>query len=283
MARIAILGAGGKMGCRLTDNLLKSSSSHELLLVEVSEAGQAKIAEKGLRTTQEVDALAQAEVLILAVPDRVLGKVAHHAVPKVNPGTLVITLDPAAAHAGEFPQREDISYFVTHPCHPNVFDHYETVAERDDFFGGVHARQAIVCALMQGPDEHYSLGERLAKEFYAPVTRSHRITVEQMAILEPTMAETCGIALIRALREVLEEAVRRGVPRAAAEDFMHGHIKVELGIAFGLAPFPFSDGAQLISGYGEEQIFKSDWLKLFEPENVKEQTRMIVSGKIAEK
>jgi hypothetical protein len=64
---------------------------------------------------------------------------------------------------------------------------------------------------------------------------------------------------------------------------MHGHIKVELGIAFGLAPFPFSDGAQLISGYGQEQIFKPDWLKLFEPESVKEQTRMIVSGKIAEK
>jgi hypothetical protein len=194
--------------------------------------------------------------------------------------TIVVTLDPASAHAGELPKRDDISYFVTHPCHPNIFDHYETTAERDDFFGGVHARQAIVCALMQGPDEHYELAESLAKEFYGPVTRSHRITVEQMAILEPTMAETCGIALIRALREVMEEAVRRGVPRAAAADFMYGHIKVELGIAFGLAPFPFSDGAQLISGYGQEQIFRDDWLKVFEPESVLEQTRMIVDGKV---
>jgi hypothetical protein len=161
-----------------------------------------------------------------------------------------------------------------------VFDHFESIQERDDFFGGVHARQAIVCALMQGPEAHYELGERLAKQFYGPVTRSHRITVEQMAILEPTMAETCGIALVKALREVLDEAVRRGVPREAAQDFMYGHIKVELGIAFGMAPFPFSDGAKLIAGYGQQQIFRDDWLSLFEPASVKEQTRMIVTGRV---
>ena len=185
---------------------------------------------------------------------------------------------PVRSHAGELPQRADISYFVTHPCHPNVFDHHETIAERDDFFGGVHAKQAIVCALIQGPDEHYALGESLAREFYGPVTRSHRITMEQMAILEPTMAETCGIALIKALREVMEEAVRRGVPREAAADFMYGHIKVELGIAFGLAPFPFSDGATLISEYGQQRIFQPDWLAVFEPADVRAQSKMIVAG-----
>ncbi len=278
MTKIAILGAGGKMGCRLTDNLLKSAQRHELMLVEVSEIGKERIAERGLSTTPESTAIEQADVAILALPDRLLGTVARIAVPQARPGTIFITLDPAAAHAGDLPKREDISYFVSHPCHPNVFDHFETSAERDDFFGGVHARQAIVCALMQGPEEHYSIGEALAKQFYGPVTRSHRITVEQMAILEPTMAETCGIALVRALREVLEEAVRRGVPRAAAEDFMYGHIKVELGIAFGLAPFPFSDGAALISGYGKEHIFKENWLSLFDPASVKEQTQMIVKG-----
>lgn len=280
MTNIAILGAGGKMGCRLTDNLLKSESDHELLLVEVSQAGRELIQQRGMATVELDQAVAQAEVVILALPDRVLGKVAREVIPKLNAGTMVMTLDPAAAHAGELPERNDISYFVTHPCHPNVFDHFETAEQRDDFFGGVHAQQAIVCALMQGPDEHYQLGEKLAKEFYGPVTRSHRITVEQMAILEPTMAETCSIALIRALRAALDEAVNRGVPREAAEDFMYGHIKVELGIAFGRAPFPFSDGAKLIAGYGEQKIFQNDWLSLFQPDCVKEQTRMIVSGKL---
>lgn len=278
MTTIAMIGAGGKMGCRLVDNLVKVTPPHELLLVEVSDPGKANIAARGLETTAQADALPRAEVVILALPDRVLGKVAHQMIPELRSGTLVITLDPAAAHAGELPVRDDISYFVTHPCHPNVFDHFESIAERDDFFGGVHARQAIVCALMQGPEEHYQLGEDLAKQFYGPVTRSHRITVEQMAILEPTMAETCSIALVTALREALEETVRRGVPRAAAEDFLYGHIKVELGIAFGLAPFPFSDGAKLIGGYGKSRILKEDWLDLFDPESVKLQTQMIVRG-----
>ncbi len=280
MVKIAILGAGGKMGCRLTDNLLKCETPHRLLLVENGADGQRRIAERGMKVVELSDAFGQAEVVILALPDRLLGEISDSVIPQLKPGTLVITLDPAAAHAGDLAAREDISYFVTHPCHPNVFDHFATADERDDFFGGVHARQAIVCALMQGPEEHYELGESLARQFYGPVTRSHRITVEQMAILEPTMAETCGIALVRALREVLEEAVRRGVPREAAEDFMYGHIKVELGIAFGLAPFPFSDGAKLIAGYGQQRIFRDDWLSLFEPESVKEQTRMIVSGKV---
>ncbi|MCA9157339.1 MAG: NAD(P)-binding domain-containing protein [Planctomycetales bacterium] len=276
MTCIAIIGAGGKMGCRLTDNLVKSPSKHELLLVEVNEAARSKIEQRGLATIDQADALARAEVVILALPDRVLGRVAESIVPQLNPSTIVMVLDPAAAWADKLPVRDDISYFVTHPCHPNVFDHFETQAERDDFFGGVHARQAIVCALMQGPEEHYAIGEDLAKEFYGPVTRSHRVTVEQMAILEPTMAETCGIALIKALREVLEETVRRGVPRAAAEDFMFGHIKVELGIAFGLAPFPFSDGALVISEFGQKQIFQPNWLQVFEPDNVKQQTQLIV-------
>jgi D-apionate oxidoisomerase len=254
---IAIMGAGGKMGCRLTDNLAKTE--HNLLLVESGEKGRDRISERGMTTTPQVEALARAEVVILAVPDRILGKVAHEIVPGLKAGTILITLDPAAAHAGELPTRADISYFVTHPCHPNVFDHFPTEAERDDFFGGVHARQAIVCALMQGPEEHYAVGEGLARQFYAPVTRAHRVTVEQMAILEPTLAETCSIAFLTALREALE---------------------VELGVAFSRVPFPFSDGAKLIAEYGARKIFRKDWLKLFEPESVREQVRMIVAGEL---
>jgi hypothetical protein len=280
MSTIAILGAGGKMGCRLTDNLVKHD--HTLLLVEVSDGGRQRVAERGHQTTAQEAALARAEVVILALPDRVLGKVAHEIVPQLKSGTMVITLDPAVAHAGGLPVRDDLSYFVTHPCHPNVFDRLETEAERNDFFGGVHARQAIVCALMQGPEADYAKGESLARQFYGPVTNSHRITVEQMAILEPTMAETCGIAFVMAMREALEETVRRGVPRAAAEDFMFGHIKVELGIGFGKAAFPFSDGAKLMAEYGRRRIFQKDWLSLFSPESVQAQVRMIVEGSLVQ-
>jgi hypothetical protein len=94
------------------------------------------------------------------------------------------------------------------------------------------------------------------------------------------MAETVGIALIAALRESLEEVVRRGVPRAAAEDFLYGHIKVPLGIAFGRVNFPFSDGARLIAEYGRQRVLQPDWKRVFEPDSVTEQVRVIVSGKL---
>jgi hypothetical protein len=133
---------------------------------------------------------------------------------------------------------------------------------------------------MQGPEAHYVLGEKLARDFFAPVTRSHRITVEQMAMLEPGMAETVGIALIMALREALEEVVKRGVPRAAAEDFLYGHIKVPLGIAFERVQFPFSDGARLIAEYGRQRVLQPDWKKVLEPDSIREQVKAIVSGSL---
>ncbi len=277
MIHLTLLGAGGKMGCRITDHL-QSHPDYTMHYVESGERGLINLSQRGVTPTPREEALRVADAVILALPDRVLGKVAHDVVPQLRPGTLVITLDPAAAFAGELPPRPDISYFVSHPCHPSVFDHFQTEAEINDFFGGTHARQAIVCALMQGPEEHYALGEKIARDFYAPVTRSHRMTVEQMAILEPTMAETCGIALLIELREAMEEAIRRGVPREAAEDFMYGHIKVVLGIVFGRVGFPLSDGAKLIAGYGRDRMFNPNWKELFDLSSVKQQVETIVRG-----
>lgn len=279
MTSIALLGAGGKMGCRITDHL-RNFPAYSLCCVETGEAGRARLAQRGITPQNAETVLPAADVVILALPDQVLGTVARETVPQVRPGTLVFMLDPAVAFADELPARQDISYFVSHPCHPSVFDHFETEAEIRDFFGGTHARQAIVCSLIQGPEAHYAWGEQIARDIYSPVTRCHRITLEQMAILEPTMAEVCGIALIQALREAMEEAIRRGVPREAAEDFMYGHIKVPLGIAFGRTEFPFSDGARLIAEYGRERLLKPDWKHVFELDRVREQARAIVNGRL---
>ena len=274
---IALLGAGGKMGCRVTDHL-RDNPAYRLLYVEVSERGRAALARRGVSITVQDEAVKQADVVILALPDRVLGKAAHAIVPLVRPGCIVVTLDPAAAHAGELPARSDISYFVTHPCHPSVFELEENPEAREDFFGGIKAPMPIVCALAQGPEEHYSVGEKLARDFFAPVTRSHRVTVEQMAILEPAMAETVTACLIGVIREAMDEAIRRGVPPEAARDFMYGHIKVPLGIAFERVNFPFSDGAKLIMQYGRQRMLRPNWKELFEPASVKEQVVAIVRG-----
>ena len=277
MMTIALLGAGGKMGCRVTDHL-KDNPAYRLLYVEVSERGRAALSQRGVSVTPQDEAVRQADVVILALPDRVLGKAAHAVTPLVRPGGMIITLDPAAAHAGDLPARPDISYFVTHPCHPSVFTWEDDPEARADFFGGVTAPMPIVCALAQGPEEHYAMGESLARDFFAPVTRAHRVTVEQMAILEPAMAETVTACLIGVIREAMDEAIRRGVPAEAARDFMYGHIKVPLGIAFEQVHFPFSDGAKLIMEYGRQRMLRPDWKDLFEPASVKEQVVAIVRG-----
>lgn len=269
MTKIALLGAGGKMGVRLAINLQDTRFSVDP--VEVSEEGRARLKDAiGTECVDRSQALADADVVILAVPDRLIGQISHDIVNEVKSGAALIVLDAAAPHAGKMPRRDDVTFFVTHPCHPSIYGFESDPEAQRDFFGGVHAKQAIVCALMQGPEEHYALCEEVAKAIYAPVVRAHRCSVENIAVLEPAMSETVGATLCLALRDAVEEAVRRGVPREAAMDFMLGHLNIELSIAFDIFPEgKFSDGALLAIDQAKSVIFKEDWLEqVFDPDAV---------------
>jgi D-apionate oxidoisomerase len=268
MTKVALLGAGGKMGVRLARNLV--GEPYEVAHVEISEEGRERLRkELGFDCVDADAALAAADIVLMAVPDALIGKIAKGFIDKVRPGCAIIMLDAAAPHAGELPERGDVTYFVTHPCHPPLFDDEIDAAARADFFGGVRAKQHIVCALMQGPEEHYDLCEQVARTIYKPVMRSHRVSVEQLAILEPALSETVGATLVTAMREAVDEAVRRGVPREAAMDFMLGHLKIELGILFEAFPGQFSDGALMAIENAKPQILRDDWLeKVFAPEAV---------------
>lgn len=275
MTKIALMGAGGKMGVRLASNL--KGARFDIAPVEVAQEGRARLRDAtGLECVEVGQALSRAAVVVLAVPDRAIGTVAHEIVPRLDPGTAVIVLDAAAPHAGEMPERGDVTYFVTHPCHPPIFNDEDGDA-RLDFFGGVKAKQHIVCALMQGPEDHYALCEEVARTIYAPVMRAHRCTVEQIAILEPALSETVGATLALALREATDEAVRRGVPEEAAHDFMLGHLNIELAIAFGIFPDgKFSDGALHAITKAKPQIFRDGWLdRVFAPDSVLKSVRDI--------
>ncbi|MEK0314433.1 phosphogluconate dehydrogenase C-terminal domain-containing protein [Cohnella sp. 56] len=265
---IALIGAGGKMGCRIADNLNKGS--HRTRYVEIGERGVARLAERGLATTAQNEAVASADIVILAVPDVAIGRISAGVVPQMRSGAMLIVLDPAAAYLDQLPMRNDVTYFVTHPCHPPVFNNETTSEAKRDLFGGVAAKQAIVCALIQGPEADYEAGERIAREMYAPVMRTHRITVEQMAVLEPAMAETVGAMMATVLGEAMEEAVRRGVPYEAAKDFMLGHINIELAIVFEKVN-PFSDACLVAIEYGRKAMIKEGWRELFQPESIREQ------------
>jgi len=272
---IALFGAGGKMGCRLTDNLLKST--YRLLPVEVSEGGLSRLSQRCLTSIAQDQAVSEADIVILALPDTALGSISHELVPKMKSGAMLMVLDPAAAHARVLAEREDMPLFVTHPCHPPLWNN-EQGAAREDFFGGIAAKQNIVCAIERGSDAQYRRGEDLARTMYAPVERAHRITVEQMAILEPAMAETVAAMCCTIIFEAYQEAIHRGVPAEAAHDFIMGHVNIPLGIVFGVAGNPFSDGARLIINYGRNRIINPDWKSVFEPDSVLEQVNAIVSG-----
>lgn len=268
--KITLIGAGGKMGCRLTDNL--KNSGYEMSYVEVNPAGLERLAQRGVVVSASDDVVPSADVIILAVPDIYIGKVATDMLGKFKKGAIVVTLDPAAAVGGHLPKREDISYFVSHPTHPSVFNWEEDKKRHFDYFGGITARQAIVCALMQGPEEHYKTGEALAIAMYAPVTRAHRITVEQMALLEPGLAETFLGAVMFTMREAMDEVIKMGVPKDAVFDFFMGHINIDLALCFDQIPGGvFSDACYKAIQIGKPLIFKDDWKKVLDPEHVKYQ------------
>ena len=112
----------------------------------------------GLECVSPDEALKGAEVVILAVPDTHIGKVAAGINDRLQAGTMVVALDAAAPFAGHLPARPDLTYFVTHPCHPPIFNDETDIAAKRDHFGGLLAKQHIVSALMQGPESALCTG-----------------------------------------------------------------------------------------------------------------------------
>lgn len=274
---IALFGAAGKMGTRISAKMA-DDPDYRMLYIEAGEAGQARLRARGVEPTSPEQAAREADVVILAIPDTAIGAVAKRLVPMLKSGTLVICLDPAAPYSGDLPERADVSYFVTHPCHPPLINDEVDWEARRDFFGGI-AKQHIVCALMQGPEADYAVGEAIARRMFAPVMRAHRVTVEQMAVLEPALSETVVLTCMTVIREAVDEAIRAGVPAEAAFDFVLGHMNVNVGILFGFLDAQISDGAKLAVQRGKEKIFQPDWRKVFARENVLSEVKAITQGR----
>jgi hypothetical protein len=274
MTRIALIGAGGKMGYRLAGKLARSR--FDMCYAEASAAGRDRLREGlGVESVDTAEAVGGADVIILAVPDTVIGKVAGAIEKDLRPGTMLIVLDAAAPFAGHLPRRDDLTYFVTHPCHPPIFNDETEMEAKRDHFGGVAAKQHIVSALMQGPEEAYALGEEIARIIWAPVMRSHRITVEQMALLEPGLSETLCASLLDVMREAMDEVVKRGVPKEAARDFLLGHMNVLGAVIFEETPGVFSDACNKAIEFGKPMLMRDDWKRIFEPDELMDSIRRI--------
>lgn len=276
MTKISLIGAGGKMGLRLSHNLLKSS--YETFYFEKSPAGKQKLKDMGVTVSDNYLLIVESDIIILAVPDVDLGEVSKMIIPTMKAGAMVFILDPACALAGQLLHRDDLTYFIAHPSHPSIFNWEPDEKSQHDYFGGSLAKQAVVCALFKGKDEDYLIGEDLAKVIYAPVVKTHRITAEQMGMLEPALVETLCSSLQVVVKEGLDEVIRLGVPRDAAYDFLLGHINIQLAVIFGQIPGAvFSDAANKAIVRGKPMLIKDDWKKVFEPQNIREQIKAITS------
>ncbi|MFE6626935.1 phosphogluconate dehydrogenase C-terminal domain-containing protein [Streptomyces rochei] len=271
---VAVIGAAGKMGQRVSDNLV--DSDFRVLYSEASPKGQELIRGLGRELTESKNAAAEADVVILAVPDVVLGKVSEELVPLMKPGTIVLTLDPAAAYAGLLFAREDIHYACAHPCHPSVFLERTTKEEWQDTFGGIAAPQEVVAAYEGGDAARQELAESVIRVMYAPVVDVHWVTVKQLAVLEPTLVETIACMVGALLTEALHETVHTvGVPEKAARAMLLGHTQVALANTL-KGSNPFSDACLIAMDYGRESIVREDWKKVFEDEELdKVITRML--------
>jgi len=261
MIKLAFFGAGGKMG-RMISKRLSGSGLFDLRCVEIAEEGIKALEEMGLGVIPAEEAVADVDAVVFAVPDADVLDITHEIVPKVPSGTLIVMLDPCAAHSGRLPKRDDVAYFVSHPCHHSFLE-----KERGEY---------IVTALHQGQEKDYELGVKIAKTMYGRVLGVHRLTVAQIVLLEPAISETVAGACLTIIREGFDEVVRQGVPEKAVFDFLMGHITATIGVLFGNRGF-FSDGAYKIMDLGKRLVIREDWKKTLTPESVLKQVMTVVA------
>ena len=275
---ISVLGAGGKMGSRLADNFVQTE--YDVRYVEIHATGIANLAQRGLAISQAEDTVPISDVVILAVPDVVLGSVALETVPRMKSGALLMTLDPAAPLDDQLPRRDDIGCVIAHPCHPSVFNWEPTEEGFRDFYGGISAKQAIVVALMWGAESYYALGVEVSKAMYAPVCNVHRVSLEQMAMLEPALVETLAQTCMEVVKEGHDRLIDAGVPPDAVRDFVLGHLRIQIAVLFGEVHGTFSDAAYKISKRAKPILFRDGWQRIFELDDIREQVRDITGSNL---
>lgn len=269
---VTIIGAGGTAGSYITDRLLKGN--YTVLLCEKDE-GLIKLQRKGLKAVEIEEAVPISDVAIMAVPDDKIGSLSRTIVPMMKRNSTMILLDAAAAYIGDVYLRDDCSFVVVHPCHPQLFQEQEPAEAYRDFFGGI-AKQDIVIALLYGREENLKVAEKIGREIFAPVDNCHRLAINEMAVLEPIASEVVVGAASHLMREAFNEAVKLGVPEKAARAFLLGHIRILLAILFEESSHKISKAAENAIRYGCDRILKPNWKEVFDTKEMEKIIREIL-------
>jgi hypothetical protein len=264
---VSVIGAGGKMGTRVSNNLAKRPERIDLHLCENSQTGIASIKARGFSVIPAETAVPESDIVVLAVPDVIIKKVSVGVVALMKPGATLIILDPAAAVARELALRDDCTFVVTHPCHPSFFVSQETPEARADAFGGIAATQDLVMAKIQGDDDNFANAKKVSELMFAPVTNCFVMGIRDIAFLEPTLVEILGASTLYAMAETVNEAERRGIRREAAISFLTGHINVLASIFLGrLGKVQVSDACKVAVELGNRLVLRDDWKRIWDDE-----------------
>jgi hypothetical protein len=264
---VSVIGAGGKMGVRTTNNLAKHLDAIDLFFCENAAAGVRNVRERGFAVTPAEVAVPQSDIVVLAVPDKIMKDVSVGIVKLMTPGATCVILDPAAAVAKELALRDDCTFVVTHPCHPSYFLDQDSYEARHDYFGGIAAKQDIVVAKIQGSDENFAKARTICELMFAPVENSYVMGIRDIAFLEPTLVEVLGATTLYAMAETVKEAERRGIPRAAAESFLTGHVyNLTANFLGKLGNTRVSDACLVAIEIGNRLVLRDDWKKIWDDE-----------------
>jgi len=272
---VVIVGAGGKMGARAVEKIGKETR-FRVLLCESDALRARELERDGFQVIPTESALPQADFVVMAVPDALIGRIATQLVPHMKDGSTLIMLDACAAYLNQLPHRPTLTFMITHPCHPPFFFEQSTPEARRDYFGGV-ALQDILVSLVAGSEARFQEAAELSKVMFGPVREAYRVTPEQFALLEPAMSEIVVATAASLMKASLDTAVKKGVPREAAHAFMAGHARIAMAITFGAEKSPFSDAAKIAIELGMKKVIRSDWKKVFEPQVLREAIEVMLS------
>ncbi|MFZ1131324.1 MAG: phosphogluconate dehydrogenase C-terminal domain-containing protein [Terriglobales bacterium] len=272
---VVIVGAGGKMGARAAEKIGKESR-FRVLLCESNDLRARQLERDGFHVVSVESALPEADFVVMAVPDALIGRIAHQLAPRMKSDGTLIMLDAAAAYVNELPEPGSLTFMITHPCHPPFFTEQATEDQRRDYFGGV-ALQDILISLAHGSESRFQEGTEICKAMFAPVRKAYRVTPGQFALLEPAMSEIVVATAACLMKKSLDAAVEKGVPADAAMAFMAGHARIAMAIAFGAEKSPFSDAAKIAIEWGMKEVIRPDWKKVFEPQALREAIEVMLA------
>ena len=133
-------------------------------------------------------------------------------------------------------------------------------------FGSLGARREMLVAFLAEP--------ALLMVLFTPALISQSTSLNTMV---ETLAQTC----MEVVREGYDKIVELGVPENAARDFVLGHLRIQIAVLFKEVNGSFSDAAYKISKRAKPILFKENWKRIFEMDDIKEQVKDITGKSLA--